>query len=135
MKLLQHPSIRLLGVTVAVGVAVRALFFKVAPWLWHSQFLPVPNERRFALGALGNMVDRDGAEPYGLLAAVMVQLGLTALGYVLLTRVAPRWRTIGVVLLLALVGVFAYRHPPRPPLHAIATELSTRRWLVWSPAA
>ena len=127
MKLLQHPSVRLLGVTVAVGVAVRALFFKVAPWLWHFN-LTVPTEDVLPW-ARWAMVDRDGAEAYGLLAAVMVQLVLTALGYVLLTRVAPRWRTIGVVLLLALVGVFAYRHPPQPPLHAIAAS-STRLWQV-----
>ncbi len=127
MKLLQHPSVRLLGVTVAVGVAVRALFFQVAPWLW-SFALPVPASDLLPW-ALPAMVDRDGAEPYGLLAAVMVQLLLTGLAFTWLTHVAPRWRALILAALLVVVGVFAYRLPPRPPLHAVATDLS-RAWKV-----
>ena len=117
MNLLRHPSVRLLGVAVAVGVAVRALFFLIAQWLWHFD---VPIAAADVLPwARWAMVNRDGIEPYALLVFALVQILATGFGFVLLARVAPRWQALVAGLLLAGVGVFAYHLPPRPPLRAV----------------
>ena len=117
MKLLAHPSVRLLGVAVAVGVAVRALFFLLSQWLWH---FAVPVDAADLLPWVRwAMVDRDGLEPYALLAFALVQIVATGFGFVLLARATPRWQAAIAGLLLIAVGLFAYHLPPQPPLPAI----------------
>ena len=39
MKSLLHPVLRIVGVAVAVALALRALFFYKAQWLW-AQYVP-----------------------------------------------------------------------------------------------
>ncbi len=117
MKLLQHPSVRLLGVAVAVGVAVRALFFLISKWLWHFALPVLPAD--VLVWARWAMAERDGLEPYALLLFALVQILATGLGFVLLARATPRWQAAISGLLLIAVGVFAYQFPPQPPLSAI----------------
>jgi hypothetical protein len=112
----------LLGVAVVVGVAVRSLFFLIAARLW-SFALPL-QAAEVLPWARWAIVDRDGAEPYGLLASVIVQLAATGLGFLLLARATPRWRAAIVGVLLVGVGIFAFELPPRPPLRAIDKDLS-----------
>ena len=121
LTLLQQPAVRLLAVAVVVGIASRALFLRLAHWLWEFQ-VPVPNADVLSW-ARWALVDRDGAEPYALLTLVLAQLVATGVAFVGITRAPPRWRAVIVALLLAAVAVFSYRLPPRPPLHAVAPSL------------
>jgi hypothetical protein len=120
-RFLDHPSIRLLGVAVALGFGARALFFRVANWLWHFE-LPVPNNEVLPW-ARWAMVDRDGAEPYGLLALELLSMLATGFGFALLARARPRWRVAIAAALLVVLAIFAFMLPPRPPLRAIEPKL------------
>ena len=75
---------RLLVVGVNVGIVLRALFFQLAPWLWHFT-LPVA-DADVVPWARWAMVDRDGAEVYGLLAIAILQIVATGLGVLSLAR-------------------------------------------------
>ena len=122
MKVLQHPSVRLLAVAVAIGIAIRQIFFALSEWLWRFD-LPVLDVD-VVPWARWTIHERDGAEPYALLALTMLQLLATGVGFLLVTRAAPRWRAALVALLLVAVGLFAYLLPPRPPLYAVEADLT-----------
>jgi hypothetical protein len=129
MKFLQHPSVRLLGVAVAVGVAFRALFLVLSQWLWRFQApIAMSDILPWARWAMN---DRDGAEAYGLITMALLQIVVTGLGYVLVTRLPPRWGAGMVALLLIGVGVFAYVLPPKPPLR----EIDPNSWHAWMVVA
>jgi hypothetical protein len=123
MKLLQHPAVRLLVVAVNVGIVLRALFFWLAPWLWHFA-LPVA-DADVVPWARWAMVDRDGAEVYGLLAIAILQIVATGLGALLLARLPARWASVVVLLLSAAALRFAFWLPPWPPLYAVHPS---QRW-------
>ena len=117
MRLLQHPAVRLLVVALNVGIALRALFFLLAPWLWHFA-LPVAGADIVPWGRWA-MVDRDGAEAYGLVTIAVLQIVATGLGVLLLTRLPARWAAAIVLLLSAAALRFAFWLPPWPPLYAV----------------
>jgi len=121
MRLLQHPAVRLLVVAVGVGIALRALFFLLAPWLWHFA-LPVADVD-IVPWARWAMVDRDGAEAYGLVTIAVLQIVATGLGVLLLTRLPARWAAALVLLLSAAALRFAFWLPPWPPLYAVHPNL------------
>jgi hypothetical protein len=118
LSLLQHPAVRLLAVTVSVGIGLRALFFLLAPWLWHFA-LPIA-DADVVPWARWAMVDRDGAEAYGLVAIAIVQIIATGLGVLLLARLPARWAVVVVALLSAAAVRFASWLPPWPPLSAVS---------------
>jgi len=118
LQLLVHPVLVLLAVVVSAAIALRALFFWQAEWLWH--FARVVSDADITPWAREDMIDRDGAEPYALMALLLVLFIVTASGYAGLSRLRPRWRALAVASLLALVVGFAYQVPLRPPLPAVA---------------
>ena len=122
MKVLQHPSVRLLAVAVGIGIAIRQIFFALSEWLWRFD-VPVL-DADVVPWARWTIHERDGAEPYALLALTLLQLLATGLGFLLVGRAAPRWRAALVALLLVAVGLFAYLLPPRPPLYAVEADFT-----------
>ena len=128
MRFLQHPSVRLVGVAVIVAVALRALFFRLSGWLWHFE-LPVSSADLLPW-ARWAMMNRDGAEPYALVALAILEIVATTLGLWLLARVHGRWRATIVASLLVAVAVVAYNAPPRPPLAAVEPSLQRALYVV-----
>jgi hypothetical protein len=114
MKLLRDPNVALLGIVVAAATALRGLFLACSVWLW--SFAKDIDLGLVTPWARWAMKDRDGIEPYAMLAIVGLQWLLTALGVLVLARLPPRWRLAAVVALLAGVVRFALEVPLPPPL-------------------
>jgi hypothetical protein len=118
MRLLLHPVVVLVASLVSAVSALRALFLWQAEWLWHFArvvaYADVTPWARFA------MRDRDGAEPYALIAYVFLLSAVAIGGSVGLSLLLPRPRSVAVASLLGMSAVFAHEVPPRPPLAAVA---------------
>jgi len=118
MKSLLHPVLRIVGVAVAVALALRALFFYKAQWLW-AQYVPAaplsltPWTRWAAK-------EHDGIEPYALLFMVAVASGATVVISLLIERLPSRGRVIAAALSVPALFVLAWYAPLRPPLSAVA---------------
>jgi hypothetical protein len=117
---LAHPITSLFCAAVTTGILLRKLFWWRAAWLWDFA-------RPFRMGditpwARGAMNERDGAEPYALLALVLLQLALTGVAATGLYRLAPRVRAGVNAALLALAAWFAWSLPPYPPMREVATS-------------
>src|ERR1041384_7220071 len=121
MEVLQHPSVRLLGVAVAVGIAVRQLFFCIAEWVWKFD-VPLPDADVLPWARWATH-ERDGAEPYALIVLTMLQLVATGVAYLVVTRAVPRWGGALAAFFLLAPAMFAYTLPPRPPLAAVDNNL------------
>jgi hypothetical protein len=117
MKVLRDPNVALLGIVIAAATALRLLFLACSTWLWG--FAKIVNPGLITPWARWAMADRDGIEPYAMLAIVLLQWLLTALGVVVLARLPPRWRLAAVVVLLAGVWRYAMAVPLKPPLPAV----------------
>ena len=126
MKSLSHPVLRILGIAVAIALGLRALFFRLAPWLW-SKESPL-DSRLFTPWTRWALSERDGIEPYALLLMVLVACVATLLISLLTERLPQRLRLVVAALSLpALLGL-AWYAPFRPPLHVLAS--TTGRALV-----
>jgi hypothetical protein len=114
MKLLRDPNVALLGVVIAAATALRGLFVASSAWLW--SFAKDVDLSLITPWGRWTMENRDGLEPYAMLAIVGLQWLLTALGVFVLARLPPRWRLAAVVALLVGVVRYALEVPLRPPL-------------------
>jgi hypothetical protein len=70
MRLLLHPVVVLVAILVSAASALHALFFWQAERLWH--FARVVADADVTPCARFAMRDRDGAEPYALIACVFL---------------------------------------------------------------
>src|SRR4051812_12440525 len=120
MKTLRYPVTMAVGVAVAISIALRELFIWNEQWLW-NRALPL-QMGDITPWARGVVRVRDGAEPYALMAIVLLQLALTTLAMVWLARrSAVVQAVISGALLLTVVGLSAVV-PPRPPWLEVAAE-------------
>ena len=126
--ILSHPSICVLAVAVATSIVLRRVFLYSAEWLWH--FAAVVRLSDLTPWARSSMNNRDGAEPYGLLAVVALQWLLTAAGCLALGRIGPRFRALVVACLLGGDVLFAWWVPLRPPMALVNRNLRSALMVV-----
>jgi hypothetical protein len=128
MTTLLHPWARVLGVALAVTVALRALFFACSTWLWSKALVVDLND--ITPWARWAMSERDGAEPYALFAIVLLGWAVTAAGVVAIGRLREPPRAAFVAALLATGIALAWRVPPKLPWPDVADQLSVRMLVV-----
>jgi hypothetical protein len=93
------PSICLLAVAFGAAAVLRSLFFSASEWLWRF-VLPFSNAE-VTPWTRSTLIQRDGAEPYALLAMVFVEMAATAGGTWLLVRLPAYGQAAAVAMLLA----------------------------------
>jgi len=128
-RVIAQPAVPLLAVTVCIAFGVRSAFFLIADWLWHFAS-SVNLMTELVPWARWAMMDRDGAEAYGLVGAIALQGLGTLLAMALLARLKPLWRIGPVVALLGLALYLAWDFPPHPPWGDTFSTLSGALWFV-----
>jgi hypothetical protein len=106
---------------------LRRVFLLIADWIW--SFAPPITLADITPWARGAMFQRDGAEPYALIALVLLHFGATALAVSGIIRLAPRPRELVSAALLVVAVWFAWVVSPRPPLPDIARQ-PVQAWAV-----
>ncbi|HEY2900620.1 MAG TPA: hypothetical protein VGL59_08605 [Polyangia bacterium] len=117
------PSVGAVAVAISVGILLRRVFLAAETWLW--KFAAALRLSDLTPWARTSTNDRDGAEPYGLLALVILAWLMTAAGCWVLKRIAPAWRAAVVACLLGIDGLFAWWVPLRPPMAVVELNLQS----------
>jgi hypothetical protein len=118
VKSLLHPVLGIVAIAVALGLALRTLFFRLAPWLW-SKESPL-DVRAITPWTRWAVAERDGIEPYALLLLVLGACAATVVLSRLSERLPERLRAAVAASALPAVIVLAFSVPLRPPLSVVA---------------
>jgi hypothetical protein len=120
MKLPRHELVTVTGLALAATIALRGVFFLVAPWLWSLARAYSPAD--ITPWVRTAMINRDGAEPYALFALVGLIWLVLILSMAWFRRALPsRSRPMVVVLVGSAAGLCVLA-PPVPPMLAVAPD-------------